>query len=85
MARDEIYDTMKEHSKSKFDADRQRFLIEAINNDDGRWTQHTEYHWSRMIAGHKLDYWPSRKKWQYRGKVSRGDVLKFINSKEDLK
>lgn len=82
MARDEIYDIMKEHSKQKFDADRARFLVEAINNDDGGWTQHTEYHWSRMIAGHKLDYWPSRKKWRYRGKVSRGDVLKFINCKE---
>jgi hypothetical protein len=78
MARDEIYDVLKEHSKAKFDADRHRFLVEAINNDDGSWTKHTKFHWSRMLAGHKLSYWPSRKKWQYRGKVYRGDVLKFI-------
>lgn len=82
MARDEIYDIMKDHSKAKFDADRQRFLVEAINNDDGNWTQHTEFHWSRMLAGHKLYYWPSRKKWQYQGRVRRGNVLKFIAIRE---
>ena len=82
MARDEIYDIMKEHSKAKFDADRRRLLAEAGHNDDGKWVKHTEYHWSRTVAGHRLDYWPSRKKWQYRGEVRRGDILKFINSKE---
>lgn len=72
--RDEIWDALKEHSKSKFDADRARFLEEAKDprNNDGGWTKHTEYHWSRMVDGHRLDYWPSRKKWQYRGKVRRG-------------
>ena len=72
--RDGIWDTLKEHSKSKFDADRARFLEEAKDprNNDGGWTEHTEHHWSRMVDGHRLDYWPSRKKWQYRGKVRRG-------------
>lgn len=80
--RDPIYDAMKGYAKSKFNADRERFLSEAHDKDDGGWTVHTEYHWSRMVAGRRLDYWPSRKKFQYRGKVRRGDVMAFI-SKED--
>ena len=36
-----------------------------------------------MVAGHRLDFWPSRKKFQYRGKVRRGDVFKFIAIKEE--
>jgi len=37
-----------------------------------------------MVAGHKLDYWPSRKKFQYRGKVRRGDIYQFIKGKEKV-
>lgn len=82
MSREPIYDAMKEHSKQKFDSDRARFLEEAKAADDGRWIKHTEFHWSRMLNGKKLDYWPSRKKWQYAGKVRRGDVVKFIRTIE---
>ena len=82
MARDEIYDILKEHSKEKFDADRARFLAEANSSDDGGWTKHTEYHWSRMVNGRKIDYWPSRKKFSYRGKVQRGDVYAFIRKQQ---
>lgn len=74
MARDEIYDIMKAHSKEKFDADRKKALADANDpaNNDGGWLKHTEFHWSRVVDGYKLDYWPSRKKWQYRGRVRRG-------------
>lgn len=82
--RDPIWDAMKEHSKGKFDADRARFLEQAQATDDGGWTKHTEYHWSRTVAGHRLDYWPSRKKWQYQGQVRRGDVQKFIRQQEGV-
>ena len=81
MTRDPIYDTLKEHSKQKFDSDRKRFMEEAQAADDGGWTKHNEFHWSRMLAGKKLDYWPSRKKWQYGGKVKRGDVYAFMRRK----
>lgn len=80
--RDPIYDVLKSHSKEKFDADRKRFLSDAHANNDGGWTIHTDFHWSRMLAGHRLDYWPSRKKFQYRGKVRRGDVLALIAKHE---
>lgn len=82
MSRDEIWDAMKEHSKQKFNTDRRTFMAQAKATDDGGWTKHTEFHWSRMVGGHKLDFWPSRKKWQYRGKIHRGDVYQFISRKE---
>lgn len=82
MERDPIYDAMKEFSKDKFDADRARFMADAIAADDGGWTKHTPHHWSRMIDGQRLDYWPSRKKYQFRGKVRRGDVRKVIATQE---
>lgn len=81
MARDDIYDAMKLRSKEKFDRDRTSFMAEAILTDDGGWEKHTDFHWSRIVAGSKLDYWPSRKKFQYKGKVKRGDVYAFIKSK----
>lgn len=74
MARDEIYDIMKAHAKEKFDTDRANALDKAKSDDDGQWTKHTQWHWSRMVSGKRLDYWPSRKKWQYRGRVRRGLV-----------
>lgn len=58
--------------KEKFDADRKRFLEEATTENDGAWTEHTPFHWSRIVRGRRLDYWPSRKKWQYNNKVKRG-------------
>ena len=79
--KDEIYDVMNEYSQQKFDNDRRKFMAQAVEKDDGGWTKHTQYHWSRIVAGHKLDYWPSRKKFQYRDKVHRGDVYQFIKSK----
>ena len=82
MTRDPIWDALKEHSKEKFDADRRSFLAQAHTENDGGWDIHTDYHWSRQVAGHRLDYWPSRKKFQYRGKVVRGDVMAFISRKE---
>lgn len=31
--------------------------------------------------GKRLDYWPSRNKFQYNGKVMTGDVLGFIRKR----
>lgn len=79
--RDPIWDALKEHNKAKFDADRERFMSQAVEHDDGGWTKHTEDHWSRTVGGKRLDYWPSRKKWQYEGNIRRGDVWAFIRRK----
>ena len=69
---DGFWKSLSEHKKEKFDADRKRFLEQAIATDDGNWTKHTQWHWSRIIDGKRLDYWPSRKKFQWQGKVMRG-------------
>lgn len=84
MARDPIYDAMKEISKEKFDADRARFLAEANARNDGGWTIHSDYHWSRILNGSRLDYWPSRKRYRFKGKTRRGDVYALI-AKEDAR
>ena len=77
--RDPIWDAMKQHSREKFSADRAAAMAAAVAADDGGWTKHTEHHWSRTVAGKRLDYWPSRKKWMYAGgRVQRGDVQQFI-------
>ncbi|CAB4135047.1 hypothetical protein UFOVP275_58 [uncultured Caudovirales phage] len=76
--RDPIWDCLKEKAKVKFDADRAAFLSLAQKSDDGGWTKHTDYHWSRSINGQRLDYWPSRKKYQYLGRVLRGDVMRIV-------
>lgn len=51
--------------------------------DPTGWTKHTEHHWSRLVAGKKLNYWPSRNKFQYDGgRVMVGDVVGFIRNQE---
>lgn len=57
-------------------------MAKATSNDDGGWQKHTPYHWSRTVAGKRLDYWPSRNKYQYGGKVLHGDVQTFIKRME---
>lgn len=79
--RDPFWGALKQSKREKFDADRARFLADAIAADDGGWTKHTEFHWSRVVNGSLLDYWPSRKKFQYEGRVQRGDVMAFIRSR----
>lgn len=42
------------------------------------WTEHRAFHWSRTLFGLRLDYWPTRRKFMYRGRVMTGDVWAFI-------
>lgn len=56
------------------------------------WTRHTEYHWSRMLNGQQLNWWPSTRKWSYGKKNGRPiiihgaqeDLLNFIRKRESL-
>jgi hypothetical protein len=77
MIDDSLWPVLRENKQAKFDADRAKFLNDAVQSDDGGWTKHTEYHWSRIAQGKRLDYWPSRKKFQIDGKVFRG--LRLLN------
>lgn len=78
MTRDAMWDGLKQVSKKKFNSDRARFIAEAEKQDDGGWVKHTPYHWSREHNGKRLDFWPSRKKYQYEGVVRRGNVHKDL-------
>lgn len=78
MTRDPIWDALKAASKARFDEARELAMAKAISSDDGNWTKHTSHHWSRSLDGERLDYWPSRNKYMFRGRVMRGDVMTFI-------
>jgi hypothetical protein len=45
------------------------------------WTKHTDYHWSRSHNGKRLDYWPSKNKFQHGGRIMVGSVDDFIAGK----
>lgn len=76
----EVFDAMREHDRER----KARNLKESLEKvySMGDWTVHTEYHWSRQLNGKRLDYWPSRNKFQYEGKVHCGDVVGFIRNRE---
>lgn len=49
------------------------------------WTRHTPHHYSRTLAGKRLDYWPSTNRWQWDGRIIRGaprDLNSFIRNRE---
>ena len=64
----QTFRAMKEARKEKKAA-----RLDAANPDG--WTQHTPYHWSRIIDGEKLNYWPSTGLCMYKNKRTN------INSK----
>ena len=71
----DIFNTMKRYTR-----ERKRERLAAA--DPTGWVKHTDYHWSRTLLGSKLDYWPSRDKFQWRGRVMTGDVVAFIAARE---
>lgn len=73
----EIFNAMREMDRER----KERNLAAA---DPAGWTVHTPWHWSRDLAGSRLDYWPSRNKFQWQGKVMCGDVQGFIRKRADV-
>ena len=63
---------------------KKRNLTRALNEDDGQWIKHTEYHWKRYVGPDKkpLDYWPTSGKWKWRGKIRKGvaEMKKVIDA-----
>lgn len=76
--RDPIWDALKAHTKEQFNARRAAALEKAASDDDGGWVKHTPYHWSRYVDGERLDYWPSRRKFSFKGKIRHGDVMQIV-------
>ena len=74
----EAFNEMRELVKEK----RQGHLDKAEKNSwPVRWTVHTPYHWSCVVNGKRLDYWPSRDKFQYEGRIIQGGIRGFINKR----
>jgi len=40
---------------------------------------HTQYHWSMQLVGKHLDYWPSKNKFQYDGRIHNTDIQGLLN------
>jgi hypothetical protein len=47
-------------------------------NKKPQWIKHTEHHWQTEVDGDILDYWPSKRKWRFRGVTQTGTVERFI-------
>lgn len=44
---------------------RKKNMVDALKHPRaGIWTRHTEDHWQVMVAGFRVDYWPSIRKWR---------------------
>ena len=71
----EVFDDMKQ-------LDKQRRESNLANANPEGWTIHTDYHWSRTLQGKRLDYWPSRNKFQFNGRIMHGDVEDFIAKRQ---
>lgn len=70
----DVGETFKLHKKA-LKLKREKALASA--NPEG-WTVHTEYHWSKSVDDSRLDYWPSKNKFMYKGRVMHGNVNEFI-------
>lgn len=64
------------------EADKARKERNLAKADPAGWTVHTYWHWSRKLNGKRLDYWPSRNKFMYEGRVMCGDVNGFIRKRD---
>ena len=74
---------MGELFNERREQDRERKARNLAAADPTGWTQHTAYHWSRELQGDRLDYWPSRNKWQWRGRIYTGDVRGFVRKRSE--
>ena len=70
----DIFKLMTERNKER----RAKNLKKA---DTARFTRHTEYHFSTMLQGKRLDYWPSGNKWRWKNKNYYGDIHGFIKNR----
>ena len=39
------------------------------------WVKHTPYHWTCLLCGEKLQYWPTKNKWWWRGQTYDGAAV----------
>lgn len=65
---------------------RDRNLENAFAHGTNGWTVHTPFHWSRILLGDQLHYWPSKRKLRWRDRNftlgSPDEVENFIRNRE---
>ena len=71
--------------EARFTAAQQVFFDAWTGPPMPGWVKHTPYHWSRVLDGNRMDYWPSTGKWIWRNKKYYGtpyDTARFIAKRE---
>jgi hypothetical protein len=53
-------------------------LENFMQADVSGWNQYSILHWHRDLLGERLEFWPTKKKWRYKGKTMTGNVNEFI-------
>jgi hypothetical protein len=77
----EIFREWNDHKKEV----KARNLENAFAGGTDGWTLHSSVHWSRVLLGDRLDFWPSTKKFRWRNRTRIGDhqeVENFIRNRE---
>lgn len=74
----EMYQALREHDQER----RQERLDRNTEvYDQANWEIHTPYHWGRWVRSKKLDFWPSKDKWMYEGRVRVGGLDSWLKSR----
>lgn len=80
----DMFREMREEKQARRHAN----LVEAeqsLEADRDMWTQHNSHHYSLMLQGKKLQYWPSANRWNWNGKSFTGkyhDLKAFIRNRQ---
>ena len=64
----EVYRAMRDQRKEQ---NARRLHVAKTKYGEG-WTEVTDHYWTRDLAGHRLDYWPSTGRWRWKGKSYKG-------------
>lgn len=60
--------------------------LEAVLGDGQKVSRHSEFHYSFMLAGSRVDYWPSTNKWRLKNKTYFGNfksLCGFIHKRKN--
>jgi hypothetical protein len=76
-----VFKTMRTMAKADKAERRAAFNPAKWSTDQPGWVKHHDTHWSVMLLGDKLDFWPGPSKWRWRGKTCTGDVFEFLQAR----
>lgn len=51
-----------------------RERLDGMRGTNTEWVKHTPYHWTCLLCGDKLQYWPTKNKWRWRHQTYDGAV-----------